>query len=813
MSQDLFPEDEGEGAGVLTLSDEDDSDGPAVQLNVVGATADPLGDYVRRVGRVPQPTMSEQSVLFTQIDVGLFAEAKLSAGGALPEDVRADLERIAAEGRLAKDRVVRANLRLVVALAKRYTGRGVPFLDLIQEGNLGLVRAVERFDDKKGYHFPYFASQWIRYAITRAIAEQGRPIRLPQRMLDVMGSLTRVRRRLVAELGSEPTPEQLAEELGRTPDEVRELQLLSRPPISLNRPVAPGLELGSIIVDADAMGPDEVAMATVRREEVESALEVLSPLELDVIRARYGLRGHAPEAVDELAGRSGLDRERIALVESSALSNLRRAGLSDASPDRAPERVCDEDAVRSAHAELIPIDDEGSLPGATAGAGILYVFPSEPGRGIGVVVADSPAQAADHAAGRRRPGDRAYWAAGGPGATPGAQSPALKLIRSSARRSGPPAATSRAGRPGVSRVWVYDESGVRFDCTFVGRAADGSLPVVGWLPTGCGQASCALLAGPPAREDRSEVARRSAAADRIESQDLLEWLALNDDQWIVRSKAIARVTDQAVLSSVALNDPDGAVRLAAVERVDDQQALVRVVFNDPCDFVRSRSVERLVDQRLLIGVAQQDPGGLGLPALRRIDDQGFLAEVAQHHSDLDFRRAAVERLHDQAVLARLATHDRTADIREAAVHNISDQAVLARIVEHDRESLVRRAAVQRLTDQSVLARLAVLGRDRQIRTDAARLLADPAVRDRIAARPAWTVDDIDHPVVGPLFAGVTRRRSLLDAAAGHRDLAVRRAAAGNPRLPGDLLQRLLTDVDADVRATAVARAVRRIGRW
>ena len=238
---------------------DDDDDLPAAQVAVAGATADPVKDYLKQIGKVPLLNAEQEVELAKRIEAGLFAEEKLAESHRMNPDQRIDLEWIAEDGRRAKNHLLEANLRLVVSLAKRYTGRGMLFLDLIQEGNLGLIRAVEKFDYTKGYKFSTYATWWIRQAITRAMADQARTIRIPVHMVEVINKLARVQRQMLQDLGREPTPEELAVELDMTPEKVVEVQKYGREPISLHTPLGEDgdSEFGDLIEDSEAIQPGE----------------------------------------------------------------------------------------------------------------------------------------------------------------------------------------------------------------------------------------------------------------------------------------------------------------------------------------------------------------------------------------------------------------------------------------------------------------------------------------------------------------------------------------------------------------------------
>ena len=230
-------EDEKEASTGFVVSEADDTDEPEQQVMVAGATADPVKDYLKQIGKVPLLNAEMEVELAKRIEAGLFSEEKLAKGGKISAKLQEELEWISEDGRRAKNHLLEANLRLVVSLAKRYTGRGMLFLDLIQEGNLGLIRAVEKFDYTKGYKFSTYATWWIRQAITRAMADQARTIRIPVHMVEVINKLARVQRQMLQDLGREPTPEELAKELDMTPEKVIEVQKYGREPISLHTPL------------------------------------------------------------------------------------------------------------------------------------------------------------------------------------------------------------------------------------------------------------------------------------------------------------------------------------------------------------------------------------------------------------------------------------------------------------------------------------------------------------------------------------------------------------------------------------------------
>jgi RNA polymerase primary sigma factor len=309
---------------------DDDDDLPAAQVAVAGATADPVKDYLKQIGKVPLLNAEQEVELAKRIEAGLFAEEKLAEIQGMTPDQRIDLEWIADDGRRAKNHLLEANLRLVVSLAKRYTGRGMLFLDLIQEGNLGLIRAVEKFDYTKGYKFSTYATWWIRQAITRAMADQARTIRIPVHMVEVINKLARVQRQMLQDLGREPTPEELAVELDMTPEKVVEVQKYGREPISLHTPLGEDgdSEFGDLIEDSEAIQPGEAVSFTLLQEQLHSVLDTLSEREAGVVSMRFGLTDGQPKTLDEIGKVYGVTRERIRQIESKTMSKLRHPSRS-----------------------------------------------------------------------------------------------------------------------------------------------------------------------------------------------------------------------------------------------------------------------------------------------------------------------------------------------------------------------------------------------------------------------------------------------------------------------------------------------------
>ncbi|MFC2758239.1 RNA polymerase sigma factor [Propionibacterium acidifaciens] len=315
----------------FSLSDKDDGDEPEQQVTVAGATADPVKDYLKQIGKVALLNAAQEVDLAKRIEAGLFADEQLAQhpGRIKPAD-REDFEWIAEDGHRAKNHLLEANLRLVVSLAKRYTGRGMLFLDLIQEGNLGLIRAVEKFDYTKGYKFSTYATWWIKQAITRAMADQARTIRIPVHMVEVINKLARVQRQMLQDLGREPTPEELAVELDMTPEKVIEVQKYGREPISLHTPLGEDgdSEFGDLIEDSEAIVPADAVNFTLLQEQLHDVLDTLSEREAGVVSMRFGLTDGQPKTLDEIGKVYGVTRERIRQIESKTMSKLRHPSRS-----------------------------------------------------------------------------------------------------------------------------------------------------------------------------------------------------------------------------------------------------------------------------------------------------------------------------------------------------------------------------------------------------------------------------------------------------------------------------------------------------
>ncbi len=314
---------------VLVLTDVED-DIPVQNLTISGATADPVKDYLKQIGKVALLNAELEVELAKRIEAGLFAEEKLATEKNRSAEDRRDLRWVVKDGQRAKSHLLEANLRLVVSLAKRYTGRGMQFLDLIQEGNLGLIRAVEKFDYTKGFKFSTYATWWIRQAITRAMADQARTIRIPVHMVEVINKLARVQRQLLQDLGREPTPEELAAELDMTPEKVVEVQKYGREPISLSTPLGEDgdSEFGDLIEDTEAVVPADAVGFTMLQQELERVLDSLHPREAGVIRSRFGLGDGVQMTLDQIGEKFGVTRERIRQIESKTMSKLRHPSRS-----------------------------------------------------------------------------------------------------------------------------------------------------------------------------------------------------------------------------------------------------------------------------------------------------------------------------------------------------------------------------------------------------------------------------------------------------------------------------------------------------
>jgi RNA polymerase primary sigma factor len=298
------------------------------------ASADSVRAYLKQIGKVALLNAEEEVELAKRIEAGLYATQLMTElaerGDKLPAAQRRDMAWICRDGDRAKNHLLEANLRLVVSLAKRYTGRGMAFLDLIQEGNLGLIRAVEKFDYTKGYKFSTYATWWIRQAITRAMADQARTIRIPVHMVEVINKLGRIQRELLQDLGREPTPEELAKEMDITPEKVLEIQQYAREPISLDQTIGDegDSQLGDFIEDSEAVVAVDAVSFTLLQDQLQSVLETLSEREAGVVRLRFGLTDGQPRTLDEIGQVYGVTRERIRQIESKTMSKLRHPSRS-----------------------------------------------------------------------------------------------------------------------------------------------------------------------------------------------------------------------------------------------------------------------------------------------------------------------------------------------------------------------------------------------------------------------------------------------------------------------------------------------------
>ena len=301
-----------------------------LDLSVQTATNDPVRMYLKEIGKVALLTAEEEVSLAKRIEAREFALARLASDEKLSEDARRKLRETEEDGLEAKKKLVEANLRLVVSIAKRYVGRGMLFLDLIQDGNLGLIRAVEKFDYVKGYKFSTYATWWIRHAITRAIADQARTIRIPVHMVETINKLVRVQRQLLQDLGREPTPDEIADEMELTPEKVREILKVSQEPVSLETPIGEEEDshLGDFIEDSGAVVPGDAAAFKLLQEQLEEVLDDLNTREKRVIQLRFGLLDGQPRTLEEVGKVFWVTRERIRQIESKTLSKLRHPSRS-----------------------------------------------------------------------------------------------------------------------------------------------------------------------------------------------------------------------------------------------------------------------------------------------------------------------------------------------------------------------------------------------------------------------------------------------------------------------------------------------------
>ncbi|MGV9555103.1 RNA polymerase sigma factor [Streptomyces sp. NPDC003401] len=309
-----------------------DGEAPAPRVvDAFGPSSDLFRQYLREIGRIPLLTAAEEVELARRVEAGLFAEAKLGGTPDLDGDLALDLDRLVVMGRMAKRRLIESNLRLVVSVAKRYVGRGLTMLDLVQEGNLGLIRAVEKFDYARGYKFSTYATWWIRQAMSRALADQARTIRVPVHVVELINRVVRVQRRLLQERGCEPTADEVAAQLDLAPERVGEVLRLAQEPVSLHAPVGEedDVALGDLIEDGDATSPVESAAFLLLREHLEVVLSTLGERERKVVQLRYGLVDGRPRTLEEIGRIFGVTRERIRQIESKTLGRLRDHAFAD----------------------------------------------------------------------------------------------------------------------------------------------------------------------------------------------------------------------------------------------------------------------------------------------------------------------------------------------------------------------------------------------------------------------------------------------------------------------------------------------------
>ncbi|MFI6374778.1 RNA polymerase sigma factor [Streptomyces sp. NPDC050546] len=304
---------------------------PPARTESGSPSSDLFRQYLREIGRIPLLTAAEEVELARRVEAGLFAEEKLSNTPDLDSQLALDLDRLVVLGRMAKRRLIEANLRLVVSVAKRYVGRGLTMLDLVQEGNLGLIRAVEKFDYARGYKFSTYATWWIRQAMSRALADQARTIRVPVHVVELINRVVRVQRRMLQERGYEPTPEEVAAHLDLAPERVSEVLRLAQEPVSLHAPVGEedDVALGDLIEDGDATSPVESAAFLLLREHLEAVLSTLGERERKVVQLRYGLADGRPRTLEEIGRIFGVTRERIRQIESKTLNKLRDHTFAD----------------------------------------------------------------------------------------------------------------------------------------------------------------------------------------------------------------------------------------------------------------------------------------------------------------------------------------------------------------------------------------------------------------------------------------------------------------------------------------------------
>ncbi|AKZ55569.1 RNA polymerase principal sigma factor HrdA [Streptomyces ambofaciens ATCC 23877] len=304
---------------------------PPTRTETGGPSSDLFRQYLREIGRIPLLTAAEEVDLARRVEAGLFAEEKLRLATDLDSRLALDLDRLVVLGRVAKRRLIEANLRLVVSVAKRYVGRGLTMLDLVQEGNLGLIRAVEKFDYARGYKFSTYATWWIRQAMSRALADQARTIRVPVHVVELINRVVRVQRRMLQERGYEPTPQEVAAQLDLAPERVGEVLRLAQEPVSLHAPVGEedDVALGDLIEDGDAASPVESAAFLLLRQHLDAVLSTLGERERKVVQLRYGLADGRPRTLEEIGRLFGVTRERIRQIESKTLNKLRDHAYAD----------------------------------------------------------------------------------------------------------------------------------------------------------------------------------------------------------------------------------------------------------------------------------------------------------------------------------------------------------------------------------------------------------------------------------------------------------------------------------------------------
>jgi len=331
-NEPILPEEESDVI-VVTIVETVEHDEPEQKVKVSGATADPVKDYLKQIGKVPLLKAEQEVDLAKRIEAGLYAGKILVMDDPLMEDeMKKDLAWLAEDGKNAKNHLMEANLRLVVSLAKRYTGRGMLFMDLIQEGNLGLMRATEKFDYTKGYKFSTYATWWIRQAITRAMADQARTIRIPVHMVEVINKVGRVSRQMLQDLGREPTPEELAKELDMKVEKLIEVQKYGKEPISLQTPIGDDGDslFGDLIEDEDALTPSDTVLAANRSQEINNVLgAVLTLQEEIVLKMRFGFGDGEPKTLDEVGKVFGVTRERIRQIQLTATKKILESDKAD----------------------------------------------------------------------------------------------------------------------------------------------------------------------------------------------------------------------------------------------------------------------------------------------------------------------------------------------------------------------------------------------------------------------------------------------------------------------------------------------------